>query len=44
MYHKKKLNDKIHNYVKKNIIVNFIIQKLKSKRIPQKVYVQTEQN
>ena len=25
------MNDKIHNYVKKNIIVNFIIQKLKSK-------------
>jgi hypothetical protein len=25
------LNDKIHNYVKQNIIVNFIIQKLKNK-------------
>ena len=25
------LNDNIHNYVKQNIIVNFIIQKLKNK-------------
>jgi hypothetical protein len=25
------LNDKIHNYVKQNIIENFIIQKLKNK-------------
>ena len=33
------LNDKIHNYVKKNIIVNFIIQKLKSKHTSLKKYV-----
>ena len=32
------LNDKIHNYVKKNIIVNFIIQKLKSKHTSFKKY------
>ena len=32
------LNGKIHNYVKKNIIVNFIIQKLKSKRTSLKKY------
>ena len=32
------LNDKIHNYVKKNIIVNFIIQKLKSKHTSLKKY------
>ena len=32
------LNDKIHNYVKQNIIVNFIIQKLKNKHTSLKKY------
>ena len=32
------LNDKMHNYVKHNITVNFIIQKLKNEKNPQKVY------
>ena len=32
------LASKIHNYVKQNITVNFIIQKLKNKHFPQKVY------
>ena len=32
------LNVKIHNYVKKHIIVNFIIQKLKSKHTSLKKY------
>ena len=32
------LNDKIHNYVKKNIIVHFILQKLKSKHTSLKKY------
>ena len=32
------LNDEIHNYVKKTIIVNFIIQKLKSKHTSLKKY------
>ena len=31
------LNDKIHNYVKQNITVNFIIKKLKKTQFPQKV-------
>ena len=36
------LNDKFHNYVFFDIIVNFIIQKLKSKRTS--LNIQTEQN
>ena len=32
------LNDKIHNYVKKNIIVNLIIKKLKIKHTSFKRY------
>ena len=32
------LNDKIHNYVKNNMIVNFIIQRLKSKHTSLKKY------
>ena len=32
------LNDKIHNYVKQNMIVNFIIQKLKNKHTLLKKY------
>ena len=32
------LNDKMHNYVKQNIIVNFIIQKLKNKHTFLKKY------
>ena len=38
------LNDKIHNYVKQNIIVSFIIQKLKNKHTFLKKSVQTEQS
>ena len=41
------VNDKIHNYAKKNVIVNFIIQKLKNKHTSLKKYTKsckTEQN
>ena len=33
------LDDKMHNYVKHNITVNFIIQKLKNKHIFLKKYI-----
>ena len=36
------LSDKMHNYVKQNITVNFIIQKLKNKHIFLKKYINWE--
>ena len=36
------LNDKMHNYVKQNIIINFIIQKLKNKHTLLKKYTNWE--
>ena len=36
------LNDKMHNYVKHNLTVNFIIQKLKNKHIFLKKYINWE--
>ena len=38
------LNDKIHNYVKKTIILNFIIQRLNSNTLSSKIYKLSKTN